>query len=80
MLTPRRLLKLAVSFLGLLLLVLVLWAQRFKYDHIVVDSETYLVRVSRVSGHADVLIPGDGWVPIEDAWNDSDDDQQQSPS
>ena len=80
MLTPRRLVTLIGACVGGLLLVVVLWAARFHYDHIVVDNETYLVRVSRLSGHADVLIPGDGWVPVEDAWNDSDDDQPQSPS
>lgn len=57
---------------GLLLLAgLLLWSVRFRFDHIVVDSETYLVRVSRLSGHADILIPGEGWVPSEEAWDDS---------
>lgn len=75
----RWLKALATLVLGAVLLAL-LWGARFHYDHIVVDGETYLVRVSRLSGHADVLIPGDGWVPAEDAWNDSDEDLPQSPS
>lgn len=58
--------------LGLLLVAAAfLWSMRFRFDHIVVDSETYLVRVNRVSGHADILIPGEGWIPSEEAWSDS---------
>ena len=58
--------------LGLLLVAAAfLWSMRFRFDHIVVDSETYLVRVNRVSGHADILIPGEGWIPSEEAWGDS---------
>jgi hypothetical protein len=75
-----RVLRLLASFLLGIALLVALWGARFHYDHIVVDGETYLVRVSRLSGYADVLIPGDGWVPAEDAWSDSDEDQPQSPS
>ncbi len=54
-----------------LLVLLVLYGARFRFDHIVVEGETYLVRVQRVTGDADILIPGEGWVPAEDAWSDS---------
>lgn len=68
-------LKLALSItlrvLFALVVVLLLWSMRFRFDHIVVDNETYLVRVHRVTGDADILIPGEGWVPAEDAWSDS---------
>jgi len=68
-------LKLAMGIAARLLLalivVLVLWSMRFRFDHIIVDNETYLVRVHRVTGDADILIPGEGWVPAEDAWSDS---------
>jgi len=63
-----------------LFVLLVLWGFRFRYDHIIVDGETYLVRVHRVTGHADIMIPGEGWVPSEEAWNDSSDEAPQSPS
>lgn len=67
----KRLMR-AVMRLGLLLLaVTLLWSMRFSLDHIVVDSETYLVRVNRVSGHADILIPGEGWVPSDETWDDA---------
>ena len=80
MISLARLFRVMVALAVTALAVVVLWGARFHYDHIVVDNETYLVRVSRVSGHADVLIPGDGWVPAEDAWSDDGDEQPQSPS
>ena len=63
--------RVATRLLLLALVVLVLWSARYRFDHIVVDGETYLVRVKRVLGHADILIPGEGWVPSEEAWSDS---------
>lgn len=68
------------QLLVVLLVLLLLSSVRFRYDHIVVDNETYLVRVNRMSGHADILIPGEGWVPSEEAWNDSSDESPQLPS
>jgi len=62
----------------LAILVVVLIAARFRFDHIVIEGETYLVRVHRLTGHADILIPGDGWVPAEDAWSDTDGEPQTS--
>ena len=56
---------------GLALLAMLLFSLRFRFDHIVVDGETYLVRVHRLSGRADILIPGEGWVPSEEAWSDA---------
>ena len=61
----------AIRLLLALVVVLLLWGMRFRFDHIIVDNETYLVRVHRVTGDADILIPGEGWVPAEDAWSDS---------
>jgi hypothetical protein len=69
-----------LRLLAVLVLALLLWGARFRYDHIIVDGETYMVRVHRVTGHADILIPGEGWVPSEEAWNDSSDEAPQSPS
>ncbi len=67
------------SLVGVLLVAILaaaLWSVRYRYDHIVVQGDTYLVRVHRITAHADILIPGDGWVPAEEAWSDS---QDQSP-
>ena len=60
---------------ALLLLVLALiawttatvWPTRWRYDHITYSGDTYPVRIDRMNGDADVLLPGDGWTPIEDA-------------
>ena len=66
--------------LFLLVVFALLWSMRFKFDHIVVDGETYLVRVHRIGGAADILIPGEGWVPAEDAWSDSTESPSASAS
>ena len=63
--------RIAIRLLLALVVVLLLWSGRFRFDHIIVEGETYLVRVHRVTGNADILIPGDGWVPAEDAWSES---------
>ena len=67
----KNVLRIAARLIVLLVVFVLLWSVRFRFDHIVVDGETYLVRVHRVSGAADILIPGEGWVPAEDAWSDS---------
>ncbi|HKQ57327.1 MAG TPA: hypothetical protein VJY35_05630 [Candidatus Eisenbacteria bacterium] len=46
--------------------VLFVWPTRWRYDHVTVDRDTYPVRIDRVTGHADVLLPGDGWTPAEE--------------
>ena len=67
----KNLIRLAVRLLALLVVLVLLWSARYRFDHIVVEGETYLVRVHRVTGDADILIPGDGWVPAEEAWSES---------
>ncbi len=63
-------LKLGVFF-ALVASVLVLafalfvWPTRWRYDHMTVDGNIVLVRVDRISGDADMLVPDDGWVPVE---------------
>jgi hypothetical protein len=66
--------RIAVRVLLALLVLLLLWSARYRYDHIVVQGDTYLVRVHRVTGHADILVPEQGWVPAEDSWDDSQDE------
>jgi hypothetical protein len=35
-----------------------------------VDSDDCVVRINRVTGAAQVLLPGEGWTPVEDALGD----------
>jgi hypothetical protein len=56
--------------IGVILLTgfaLFVWPTRWRYDHMTVGQDTYPVRIDRLSGHADILLPGDGWTPAEDA-------------
>ena len=46
---------------------LFVWPGRWRYDKMTVGEDTYPVRIDRISGHADILLPGDGWTPAEDA-------------
>ena len=65
----RRLFTLFFMIVALAFLVL-LWPTRWRYDHITVDKDTYLVRVDRLTGHADILVPEVGWTPSEDPWHE----------
>lgn len=40
------------------------WPTRYRYDHVLVEEETYPVRIDRFTGDADMLTP-DGWVPMQ---------------
>jgi hypothetical protein len=63
-----------VFVLGVLLaFVAYVWPTRWRYDHMTIDSEQCPVRIDRINGRADVLLPGDGWTPVEDALDNSDD-------
>ena len=58
----------------LILLVLVaaaawVWPTLYRYDKILVDQDTYLVRIHRITGHADILVPEEGWIPAERRWD-----------
>ena len=68
---------------GALILVVLLgsfalfvWPTRFRYDHMTIDGDTYPVRIDRLTGHADVLLPGDGWTPDEDVTDQSTDNPE----
>ncbi len=65
----RRLLTLLFA-LGLLAFACLVWPSRWRYDHITVNQDTYLVRIERLSGHADILVPELGWTPAEAPWDD----------
>jgi hypothetical protein len=52
--------------LGLLAaFALFVWPTRFRYDHMTVDGNIVPVRIDRLTGDADMLVPDDGWVPVE---------------
>ena len=64
----------------MILLVLVIaaaiawiWPTMYRYDKIIVSQDTYIVRVHRITGHADILVPEQGWVPAEDRWDTGSD-------
>jgi len=65
----RRLLPI-VLLLGALVFMAFVWPTRWRYDHITVDKDTYLVRVERLTGHAEILVPEMGWTPAEQAWDE----------
>lgn len=65
--------------LALLLMLVVcfafVWPSLYRYDHMTVDGDVYPVRIHRVTGHADILLPEQGWIPAEDSW-----DQDSTPN
>jgi hypothetical protein len=75
MIAARQLLRwvrnLAVLALLAALLVYV-WPTRFRYDHVSVDGNTYPVRIDRFNGDSDMLVPDQGWVPVEGDSGDGD--------
>jgi hypothetical protein len=61
----RTLIVIAIAALCLLYV----WPTRFRYDHMTVDGNLVPVRIDRISGDADMLVPDDGWVPVESPQN-----------
>jgi len=41
------------------------WPTRWRYDHMTVDGNIVPVRMDRFSGDSDMLVPDEGWVPVE---------------
>ena len=63
---------LAVVVLSLLVLFAAfVWPTRYRYDHMTVDGDVVPVRIDRVNGDADMLLPDQGWVPAESTGDDS---------
>ena len=55
----------AVLLMLALAFILWVWPTRFRYDHLSTEGNTYPVRIDRLSGDADMLVPDEGWVPVE---------------
>jgi hypothetical protein len=47
--------------------VVFVWPTRFRYDHMTVDGNLVPVRIDRLNGNADMLVPDEGWLPVEGA-------------
>lgn len=41
------------------------WPTRFRYDHMTVDGNLLIVRIDRFDGNSDMLVPDEGWQPVE---------------
>ncbi len=54
-----------VLFLLALAFALCVWPTRWRYDHMTVDGDIVPVRMDRLTGRADMLLPDHGWVPVE---------------
>jgi len=75
MITLRRLLQWLRNLVVVVLLAAIavyVWPTRFRYDHVSVDGNTYPVRIDRFSGDSDMLVPDQGWVPVEGDSEDGD--------
>jgi hypothetical protein len=57
-----------------------LWSMRWRYDSLTVQGDRYVVRIHRITGHADILVPEMGWVPAEERWEDAQDTVPGPPS
>ena len=60
---PR--LKALLWLLVMLVFAVYVWPTRWRYDHMTLEGNIVLVRVDRFSGEADMLLPDEGWVPVE---------------
>ena len=45
--------------------VVYVWPTRWRYDHLTMDGNIVPVRMDRFSGDAEMLVPDEGWVPVE---------------
>jgi hypothetical protein len=67
--------RVLVPILWLLFIVafaVYVWPTRWRYDHMTVDGNIVPVRMDRFSGDADMLVPDEGWVPVEAPSDSSD--------
>lgn len=62
-----KLVRWTIVFAALAAFAAYVWPTRWRYDHMTVSGDDCPVRMDRFNGNADVLLPGDGWTPVEDA-------------
>jgi hypothetical protein len=67
--TVRRTTWQIILVLGILGAIAWVWPTIYRYDKIDYDQDTYIVRINRVTGHADILVPEQGWTPAEEPWD-----------
>ena len=48
------------------------WPTPWRYDHMTVDGNIVPVRMNRFTGAADMLLPDEGWVPVDAPVDSSD--------
>ncbi len=60
-----RILRTLIVFIVLGLLAVFVWPTQFRYDHMTVDGNIVPVRIDRFNGDADMLVPDEGWIPVE---------------
>jgi hypothetical protein len=63
--TSLRLLVIAILALLTAFTFAYVWPTLYRYDHLTSEGNTYPVRINRVTGDADMLVPDEGWVPVE---------------
>ena len=56
------------------------WPTRYRYDHLTTDGNLLPVRIDRFNGNADMLVPDEGWVPVEGVDNGSGTNPAAKPS
>jgi hypothetical protein len=57
-----------VTVLALLYVVaMYVWPTPWRYDHMTYQGETVIVRMDRMTGDAEMLLPDQGWVPMGEA-------------
>ena len=57
--------RFAIVFAVVALFASYVWPTEYRYDNMPVDGNTVPVRIHRIPGEADMLVPDDGWIPVE---------------
>lgn len=50
--------------LAVVAFVMLVWPTRWRYDRITIEGDVVIVRLDRLTGEADMLLPDAGWVPM----------------